>query len=173
MIDGRFHKGYQRLRPLSKKEKTAVYRELSAQAQKIEDAGLVITHADSHHHVHTALFVAPIVLRVCREHKINKIRLHRNLGPISAVKRFVKKKYNQRLRNSGFITTRYFAYVSDIENEEIPDNTEIMVHPDYDRDGVLIDRRGKEDGVPFGPALLNLKEERDITPGGYTELSCV
>lgn len=168
--NGRFHKEYNRLKPLSSFEKQAVYRELSAQAQKIEDAGLTIAHADSHHHVHTAVFIAPIVARVCKEHGVDKIRLHRNLGQISSVKKVVKKRYNHWLKQQGFITTDWFAYVMDIEDAPIPDNTEIMVHPDYDKEGVLIDRRGKEDGVPVGEALKDFVRERQVILGGYTKL---
>ncbi|MBQ6154068.1 MAG: ChbG/HpnK family deacetylase [Ruminococcus sp.] len=168
--NGRFHKEYNRLKPLSSYEKQAIYKELSAQAKKIEDAGIKIMHADSHHHVHTAIYVAPIVARVCKEHDINKIRLHRNLGQISSVKRLVKKKYNHWLKNQGFITTDYFAYVMDIEDMPIPDGTEIMVHPDYDANGVLIDRKGMTDGIPFGEALKDFVKERQVILGGYTKL---
>lgn len=170
VIDGRFHKGYNRLKPLSSFEKQAIYRELSAQAQKIENAGLKITHADSHHHVHTAVYIAPIVARVCKEHDINKIRLHRNLGQINTLKRIVKNRYNQWLKKRGFITTDFFAYEMDIRDIPIPNSTEIMVHPDYDADGVLIDRRGKKDDIPFGEALIDFHRERQVMLGGYTKL---
>lgn len=168
--DNRFHKGYNRLKPLTAKEKKAIYTELSAQAKKIEDAGITLTHADSHHHIHTAVFIAPIVRRVCREHGIRKIRLHRNLGQISLFKRIVKKSYNRWLKKSGFITTDYFAYVMDIKDIPIPDNTEIMVHPDFDRNGTLIDRRGMEHGSPVGYELPDLRKEKNVTLRGYTKL---
>lgn len=170
VADGRFHKGYNRVMPLSKVEKKAVYKELTAQMDKIQKAGFQINHADSHHHIHTGVFIAPIVVKVCREHNVDKIRLHRNLGTISAAKRFVKTRYNRWLRRKGFTTTEYFAYVIDIRDGELPDNTEIMVHPDYDKDGVLIDRRGVEDGFPIGYPLPDLQAERQVTLRGYSEI---
>lgn len=170
VTDGRFNKQYNRIKPLSKAEKAAIEKELTAQVEKIQRAGITITHADSHHHIHTGIFVAPIALRVCREHGITKMRLHRNLGHISAIKRFIKKRYNCWLRQRGMTTTDYFAYIVDIEDTEIPDNTEIMVHPDFDKDGVLIDRHGVQDGFPVGTKLPDIRAERKVTLKGYAEL---
>ena len=170
VTDGRFNKQYDRTKPLSKEEKAAIYIEWNAQVEKIQKAGVKITHADSHHHIHTGIFVAPIAVKVCQEHGIDKMRLHRNLGRINAIKRFVKNKYNHWLHKQGMITTDYFAYVVDIENAEIPDNTEIMVHPDFDKEGVLIDRRGMEDGFPVGYKLPDLRAERNVTLKGYAAL---
>lgn len=171
VTDGRFNKAYPRTKKLTDAEKTAIYRELTAQVEKIRDAGIPINHADSHHHIHTGIFVAPIAIRVCQEHGIEKIRLHRNLGNISMIKKVVKNRYNQWLKKQGMTTTDYFAYVMDIDGVQIPDNTEIMVHPDYDKNGVLIDRRGVEDGCPIGNPLIDLRNDNTIQLRGYSELS--
>ncbi|MBQ1453117.1 MAG: ChbG/HpnK family deacetylase [Ruminococcus sp.] len=144
-------------------------KELDAQISKLEAAGVKLTHADSHHHIHTGVFIAPIAARVCKAHGINKMRLHRNLGSINAVKRIVKKRYNRWLRRQGFVTTEYFAYVMDIRDAVIPANTEIMVHPDFDKDGVLIDRRGMEGGFPIGYPLPDFRHD-NIKLKGYAEL---
>lgn len=167
---GRFNKSYNRSSPLSGAEKSAVYKELSAQVQKLQNAGIGITHADSHHHIHTGCFIAPIAIRVCKEKGINKIRIHRNLGQIPAVKRFLKNSFNRKLKKKGFITTDYFAYVMDIAQGEIPDSTEIMVHPDYDKNGVLIDRRGVENGFPKGYPLPDFRTRQNVIIKNYTEL---
>ena len=168
--DGHFYKGYDRTKRLTKEEKDAIRQELTAQVEKLRSAGIPINHADSHHHIHTGIFVAPIAAEVCKKYGINKIRLHRNLGQISFLKRIVKKKYNDWLVKQGFVTTDYFAYVMDIDGVPIPDNTEIMVHPDYDKDGVLIDRRGMENGFPVGKPLIDLRDDKDIILRGFTEL---
>ena len=116
VTDGRFNKQYDRTKKLTKEELSAIYKELTAQVEKIQNAGIKITHSDSHHHIHTGIFVAPIALKVCKEHGINKMRLHRNLGQINAIKRYIKNGFNHWLRKQGFITTEYFAYIIDIEN---------------------------------------------------------
>ena len=154
--NGRFHKHPDRLHPLTKEEEEAVYKELTAQVKKLTDAGVVLTHADSHHHIHTGPFLVPIVLRICHENGIEKIRLHRNLGKIKLYKRIVKKRYNNYLHKNGMKTTKRFGSLEDALLCGTPDLTEIMVHPDYDKDGLLIDRIKFEDGVPFGEALSRI-----------------
>ena len=160
--DGVFIGKIDRLKRLSSFEKEAIYEELSAQICRIEASGIHITHADSHHHIHTAVFVAPIVVRVCKEHGVNKIRLHRNIGNISFVKRVVKKLYNQWLRNQGFIVTDYMGSLEDTYITDVDRLLEIMVHPNYDKDGLLIDQSDEKDGCPVGDDLTNLPK-----PGTY------
>ena len=170
VTDGVFNKKYNRTAPLSKAEKDAIYKELTAQTEKIKSAGIPINHADSHHHIHTAVFIAPIVLDVCREYGIGKIRSHRNLGTIPFYKRIVKDRFNNWLVKQGFITTKYFAYVMDIRDGDLPDDTEIMVHPDYDKNGILIDRRDMLDGMPTGYELPDFRRERNAVLRGFTDL---
>ncbi len=147
--NGVFHRHINRYKPLSAEAKKAVYEELSTQANKIQAAGINISHADSHHHIHTSPFIAPIVFRVCREHGIRKIRLHRNIGAIAGYKMLLKKAYNKKLRKQ-FATTDYFGGMEDAK-VGLPDGViEIMVHPDYDNGENLIDREGEErTGTPL------------------------
>ncbi len=166
--NGVFHAHINRLKPLTRAEKIAVYHELSAQIEKLENAGVTATHADSHHHIHTALFLAPIVLQVCREHQIDKIRLHRNMGSVAVYKKAMKNAYNHMLRRKGFVTTAHFGSFEDISTGVLPDQTEIMVHPDFDRNGVLIDRVKEDDGFPVGQPLPNLYKKQGILQIDYT-----
>ena len=53
--NGSYHHRNNRWKPLSAFEKQAIYKELSAQIEKIRRTGITITHADSHHHIHTAV----------------------------------------------------------------------------------------------------------------------
>lgn len=170
VTDGRFKKQYKRSKPLSKADQNAIYIELTAQVEKIQKAGIHITHADSHHHIHTAIFIAPIAARVCKEHGITKMRLHRNIGGISGLKLIAKNKYNNWLRKQGFKTTEYFGSLRDIKNAGLPDNCEIMVHPDLDKNDVLIDRHGMDGGFPTGDKLPDLRAERNVTLKGYAAL---
>lgn len=165
--NGEFHGRINRVKPLSKAEKNAVYEEISAQIKRIENAGIKVTHADSHHHIHTAVFIAPIVLKICNEHKINKIRLHRNTGNISLYKIYIKRCYNNILQKKGFVTTKYFGSLKDFRDGNLLDNLEIMVHPDFDKYGKLIDRTDIQDGYPIGKELTKIE---DIALTSYGEL---
>ena len=162
---GSFHGKIKRLKPLSRKEKNALYTELTAQVIKLKANGVSITHADSHHHIHTGFFIFPVVSRVCRENGINKIRLHRNVGKIPAYKRIVKKKFNKMLQKKGFTTTGFFGSLEDIAFKNIPGSLEVMVHPDYDINGNLIDRTGYDEksGCAAGRPLTEISGDAEMT----------
>lgn len=157
-----------RLKPLSKKERQAVYKEFTAQIERLEQADIHLTHADSHHHIHTAIFIAPIFARVCKEHGIKKVRLHRNIGNISLFKKLVKAEYNRWLHRKGFVTTDYFGLVDDVEKYGLFDNLEIMVHPDYDVNGILVDRIDEIDGNAVGKPMTHLEGKYELK--GYKDL---
>ncbi len=167
--NGIFHGNTNRLRALNPTEKNAVYKELKAQAEKILSSGIKIDHADSHHHIHTAVFIAPIVFEICKEFGICKIRLNRNIGKIRPYKKAFKRIYNDNLKCKGFKTTDYFGGLIDIE-DGVPDNIEIMVHPDYDKDGLLIDRRGFIDGFPTGVSLYSIGDKYGARLISYGDL---
>lgn len=142
--------------PLSKKEKRAIYEELTAQALKIKNAGIQISHADSHHHIHMNFQVAPIFARVCREQGIQKVRIHQNLHYKSIVRKRMFERYNLWLRKQGFVTTDYFEKLSAYEN--FADGvSEVMVHADFNHNCCLIDRQKNDYGKKDGPKL-----EKDI-----------
>ncbi len=151
--------------PLSQAEQTAVYLELTAQVQKLRDAGIDITHADSHHYIHNLSTIAPVAARVCRENGIRKIRLQRNLGNAAG-----DEENNRLWRDRGFVTTDYFGRMSDDENGSFPDHTEIMVHPDFDRNGNLIDRKGYENGYPIGLPLQNQQNNSNVILTCYRDV---
>lgn len=147
---GRFHKQYlNNPRPLSGEEKEAIRRELAAQAERLRQAGIGITHADSHHYIHHGSEIAPLVAQVCQAYGIGRVRLSRTFGAAERAHTVPNSWWRER----GFVTTRHFGRLSDVVGIEIPDGTEIMVHPDFDRSGVLIDRVGVADGYPYGEAL--------------------
>lgn len=139
--NGHFHGKINRLRFLKKTERNAIFDELTAQCLKLKEVGIKITHADSHHHIHTAIFIAPIVLRVCRENDIKIIRIHRNIGRISKAKRMVKAIFNMMLRRC-FTTTDFMGGADDIDlSKPIKGIVEIMVHPAIDNTGNIVDKR--------------------------------
>lgn len=154
---GRFRKDYLRApRPLSEAEREAVYAELTAQIERIMQAGIGVTHADAHHYIHNCPALAPIVVQVCRAHGVDRVRLQRNIGGAAGF-----EENNRFWRGQGFLTTTYFGRMSDLEGE-IPDRVEIMVHPDFDRHGRLIDRSGFEDGCAVGGPLRDLRKEPGV-----------
>jgi hypothetical protein len=152
---GMFHNQINRLKPLSKDETLAVSLELSAQLELMQRDGLPVTHADSHHHIHTAIFLAPIVLNVLTKYHISKVRIHHNMGTISQEKRILKWLFNSYLQFKGFTITNLLGSFRDLPT--IPSHLrhrwlELVVHPEYDPGGKLVDRFHNE-GITENPSL--------------------
>ena len=158
VADGRFHKDYlKNPRPLTEREQAAVCAELTAQINRIRQAGINAVRADSHHYIHTFVHIAPLVAKVCKENGIKRIRINRTFDTHDRPVITYGRIENSYWRAQGFETTAYFGRLSDITPGNIPADTEIMIHPDYDKNGVLIDRTGTADGCPTGAQLIRIK----------------
>jgi predicted glycoside hydrolase/deacetylase ChbG (UPF0249 family) len=65
---------------------SAVEREWRAQIERLLNAGLQLTHADSHQHLHAFPPAFRIAVKLCREYGIPALRLPRERNPIAARK---------------------------------------------------------------------------------------
>ena len=160
--DGVFHGQINRLKKPTQEQLRELRDEVSAQIQRLKDIGFNLTHADSHHHIHTCVFFEDTIKDVLFKYGINKIRLHRNFGDIRFYKKIVKNWYNKKLRKQGFITTEKMGSLFDLE--KYPDTAkkflcEIMVHPDLDKNGEVVDRIDWDKaGCPCGEKLSEIKK---------------
>lgn len=156
--DGQFHKEYlKNPRPLTEREQAAVCAELAAQINRIRQAGINAVRADSHHYIHTFVHIAPLVAKVCKESEIKRIRINRTFDTPDRPMITEGRIENSFWRAQDFETTAHFGRLSDITPGNIPADTEIMVHPDYDKNGVLIDRTGTAHGCPAGARIIRIK----------------
>lgn len=139
-----FRKRSNYFRPLSAQDQQALYAEMTAQVERLLAGGIQLTHADSHHHIHWNWMLAPIFFRVCREHGITRVRCHKNLnGTFKLWNGLYACIYRLRLRWNHFRCPDHFEALRMYHS--CPDGiSEMMVHPDYDRSGILIDRQRKE-----------------------------
>lgn len=170
--DGEFHRAFlHQPRELNKSERKAVLAELSAQAERLRSIGVVITHADSHHYLHTYRALAPIFAEACHHCGIDSIRLNRTLDT-PAHPRVTAGRINNRFwREQGLKTTAQFGRYTDLFHTEIPECTEILVHPDFDKEGRLIDRTAMIDGIPSGEVLDgNVYREKSLILRRYQDL---
>lgn len=159
--NGQFHMHPERYKPLSAETKKRAHEELVAQAKRFFGAGLSCHHADSHHHIHTAPFIFPVVLDVAKEFKITSFRLTRDIGAVSFPKNVLKTLFNARLRRLGLAYTDHFGSFGAAGrlSADTKGVVEIMSHPDYDEKGVIIDRAGDAPyDAPFGEDLKKLVE---------------
>jgi len=140
---GNFKKNINKFKPLNKERKSVLRAEVLAQIEKMESNGYKILHADSHHHIHTGIFIISSVLKVLKRKHISSIRIHSNLGDIGFVKRIVKGIFNKYLKLNGFIVDDYFGSLNELISAKLYKPTlsyEVNIHPDYNDAGELIDR---------------------------------
>lgn len=161
--EGFFHMHVNRYKPLNKKQMDCVYEELNAQVNRFLETGLSIHHADSHHHIHTAPFLYPIFKKVMDTHGIKKIRISRNIGEISFLKKIAKRLTNNLLIGNKNAYSNFFGNFDDFLESVAKDSfglVEIMCHPDYNDKGFIVDRSGNAPyDKPFGVELKELSEK--------------
>jgi predicted glycoside hydrolase/deacetylase ChbG (UPF0249 family) len=167
---GRFSHSRGRVFWLSTAEKATLSAELRAQIERCRAEGIPLTHADSHHHVHTDPAVGPIVNNIARELRLPHVRLARNCGAgISFPRRLYKTYFNRRLQRAGLARTSYFGVVDDYvhlkeegaEPRELTD-FEVMTHPIFDDHGGLVD------GLAPGLLLRDLVAKLDGYPAAVS-----
>lgn len=72
--DGNFIEGAIYCVPIDDELKEAIYEEWDAQLCKIESAGIIPTHCDSHQHTHAIEELQNVLCRVMEKHHIRKVR---------------------------------------------------------------------------------------------------
>jgi hypothetical protein len=140
---------------LSKEDQRITYNELATQIEYVRQAGIPITHVDTHHHIGDMWSVTQILLDLLKAYKIPSMRILNNLSQSSV---FYKTGYrsivNQYIKLHKANFSDYFGNLPEsvsklrscgpkCKNRKI----EIMVHPDYNNDGIIVDRLGYDEIV--------------------------
>ncbi len=148
---------------LGASEQWALAAEIRAQIARCRALGLPLTHADSHHHVHTEWAVGSVLIRVAREEAVPYLRLAPNCGAGgSSIGTLYKWLYNRRIRRSGLAGVEYFGSIGQClhllrtAGPAAAARCEVMVHPRF-RDGELIDGG---DGQPLERSLGRIAGHR-------------
>lgn len=149
--EGRFlPSGREHFFKLSTQEKNAVAKEISAQIDRCRLFGLPLTHVDSHQHMHVEWGIMNILVGITVAKGIKYIRLARHKDPDSMLlKNLYRRLVNTRIMLRGSAATKYFGTIEDftmIQSRCIdnPSSFEIMIHPVYDREKMLIDNISKK-----------------------------
>ncbi|WP_372518680.1 carbohydrate deacetylase [Candidatus Ruminimicrobiellum ovillum] len=98
--------------------------EIKKQIEKLLSAGIQIDHFDSHHHTHLFPGVLPIVVELCKEYNVNKIRFFNKFGDYDKQKELLVS--NGIKFPEHFIEGWYYGNVDEDYNV-----SEIMTHPGY------------------------------------------
>lgn len=125
-----------RYKYLSKKIQEELYKELDAQIKKVLDAGIILSHIDSHQHIHNGTYILPVVVALAKKYDIRHIRNIRNFMPLSVGRlgRMAWTMYMKALYR-GVSTTDYFTSYSEFISMQkimkVPANSsiELMCHP--------------------------------------------
>jgi hypothetical protein len=157
---------------LSRNNKIKIYNEFAAQIDKVRKAGIPVTHIDTHHHIDDVWSVTHILIALLKTYGIRSMRILNNLNKSTkfyktGYRRIVNEfiKYNHA-NFSDFFGDQYES-VSFLRNTgSLPENStlEIMVHPDYNDNGILINRFHNKEVVFDYPEdikpILNLRTSR-------------
>ncbi len=141
---GRFRRFRSRL--LSKSDRAMIAAEVGAQIQRCRAAGLPLTHADSHQHVHNEPMVFRAIQPVLKHLGIRHLRISRNMDslPVVSSKYVAKLCFNRWVAFHGLRGTDYFGSVENFVHFRSTDrlsgvSIEILTHPSFDQGGTLID----------------------------------
>lgn len=131
---------------IGKGESEAVREEAEAQIRKYLEFGLPEKHLDSHHHVHTDLSVMKETAPLLAKYGFRSVRISRNMyQKTSWFNAAYKRYYNKKIKKTELITTDYFGSFKDFEDyyDKLSENSlvEIMLHPMYSSEGVLMDTK--------------------------------
>lgn len=150
--------------------KRLIFAEFSAQIEKIQSNHIVITHIDTHHHVHEMLGISKILLLLTKKYNIPHIRILNNLEKPT---KFHKKIYRiivnfyLRINNSNFsdFFGNQYDFISAFKKDPtfLNKKIEVMVHPDYNFDGKLIDKAGTNYDFSFLESLNNVAKTSSLS----------
>lgn len=152
-------------RPLEKRLANAVAAETRAQVERYLFFNLPLMHCDGHHHVHNRLQLAYVVLPILKEYGFRSVR--NRYTSLVKFPRGIKAKaknamFARLVKKYGFETTQFFGgwdgegVSGGVEAFKGFETVEIMVHPNYNADGMLVDV--KDWANTDGPALKKMVE---------------
>jgi predicted glycoside hydrolase/deacetylase ChbG (UPF0249 family) len=154
---GKFRRFRSRL--LSKSDRSMIAAEVGAQIQRCRAAGLPLTHADSHQHVHNEPMVFRAIQPVLKHLGIRHLRISRNMDSLRVVspKYVAKFCFNRWVAFHGLQGTDYFGTVENFEHFRATDrlagaSIEILTHPSFNESGTLIDHL---DNLPLEDRLAH------------------
>ena len=135
---------------LSAHEKQLVFKEYAAQIEKVRRAGISITHLDTHHQIHDNWPIMKIIMDLLKTYKIPHMRILNNLEKSS---HFYKNAYRNfcvsYIKKQGLHFTDCLGNQNDFakciqKNPRLLVNStvEVMVHPDYNTEGEIVDKIG-------------------------------
>jgi len=116
--------------------KQAVLAEWTAQFQRLRQAGVEISHIDSHHHMHTRLPLLSCLQQFCTEHAIGRVRIRHTFNDRNGAPRWrIDNLLFNRLLRRQFTCAKEFGPFGGFASAQphfSPGATvELMLHPGH------------------------------------------
>lgn len=146
---GQYKDNIPRHQYLNKAEREIVALEILAQIKRIKDAGISVSHLDSHRHRHQDIWIAIAIRKALKKSDIRFVRRHKSKDKV--LKRLygwlVERIY---LFNSNILMVdKFYSLYDDVNlNEKSGGVIEIMCHPEIDDDfNILMNETKIKKGV--------------------------
>lgn len=133
------------IRPFGFRTCDALRAEIIAQIGKFKGFGLPLLHCDSHHHVHSWLPVASVVLPILKHAGVLSVRRPYNVGIGWGGRNLMRRGRNalfmMLIRKTGLSTTDWFTGLAEYLEApaDCPGTVELMAHPYLSSSGEVID----------------------------------
>lgn len=141
---------------LSKTVRNQLKIEIETQLEALKKSGIKPTHINTHHDIHELPWLMPIFLEISKKHHI-KLRISQTWkNGNNFTKPLYRKMVNAIYKYNNLNFSDYFEVLQTITNKHLqtPKKTEIMVHPDIDEFGNIIDSfNGLDLGKNIGDLL--------------------
>jgi hypothetical protein len=141
-----FRKNQKRILHLDPEHRRIVYKEIEAQIRKCRKAGINISHADSHNHMHEEPGLIPIFISALKANDIPYLRRVKDMSYHSTlVKKLFRKVCNSMIALNRLSGVDYFGTIDEYVNARRQGMlkkgsiTEIMVHPGRIENGKIVD----------------------------------
>ncbi len=125
---------------LNKAVRQAFYEEITAQIAKAAEAGLQLTHLDSHYHLHTLPRFFPLFIKAALHYRL-PLRLAQTHYAGNVFTFLYRRFINYRIRQHGLSFSARFEYPAYFLQKATPSRalTELMLHPLFDAADTLTD----------------------------------
>ena len=145
---------------LSTEAKTAFSNEIAAQIDKALSSKVNINHLDSHYHLHTQPNFYTLFVNAAKHYKL-KLRLAQTYNQGNQLKFLYRKYLNRQIKLNHCNYSDYFENIDYFlkfrEQKDLISTTEIMIHPDLDAKGALVDHYDPEPLIRWKSFLESTK----------------
>ena len=135
------------LKKVDKQMRQEIEKEVCAQMDKLLDSGVLLSHIDSHHHIHTRPYILPVICKVAKKYGITKMRRDLNVTEFISYKNNLWQKgwkYYMKILNADLhcvdkasSASAFYSFILEKGKYSKKKNYELMCHPGNTGDGFV------------------------------------